>query len=87
MHTFVLPTLRYYIFIIIKVALNFSGGIRVTVFGSNLDSVYEPYMTITATASDIDDLEFKAAAVSRMLEDTSLLYEAVTPQVFIRCSE
>ena len=64
-HSFVLPTLRYYILIIMKAALNFSGGIRVTVSGSSLDSVYEPHMTITATASDIDDLEFRAAAVSR----------------------
>ena len=39
-------------------------------------------MTITATGSDIDEREFKAAAVSRMLEDTSL-YEAVNPHIFI----
>ena len=65
-----------------KVALNFSGGIRVTVSGSSLDSVYEPYMTITATGSDLDEREFKAATVSRMLEDTSL-YEAVNPHIFI----
>ena len=76
--------MHYSILIITKVAVNFSGGIRVTVSGSSLDSVYEPYMTITATASDVDEREFKAAAVSRMLEDISL-YEAVTLQVFILC--
>ena len=64
----------YYFLIIIKVALNFSGGIRFTVSGSSLDSVYEAYMTITATASDVDDLEFRA--VSRVLEGSSL-YKAV----------
>ena len=74
--------MHYYVLIIIKVALNFSGGIRVTVFGSSLDSVYEPYMTITATGNDADEREFKAAAVSRTLEDISL-YEAATPQVFV----
>ena len=61
-------------------------GSGVTVSGIRLDSIYEPYMTITATASDVDDLEFKAATVSRTLEDT-LLYEAVTPQVFFGCCD